>query len=65
MTDAAVTDLDLLIELEPVVAANVDRHLSVAKEWMPHEYVPWQLGRDFNDDPWSPEQSRLDRVTQI
>ena len=65
MTTAAVTDLDLLVELEPVVAANVDRHLSVAKEWMPHEYVPWQLGRDFNDDPWSPEQSRLDRVTQI
>ncbi|HVE98528.1 MAG TPA: acyl-ACP desaturase [Mycobacteriales bacterium] len=58
-------DLSLLVELEPVVAANVDRHLSVAKEWMPHEYVPWQLGRDFLDDPWTPEQSRLDRVTQL
>ena len=63
--DITTRDLGLLTELEPVVAANVDRHLSVAKEWMPHEYVPWQLGRDFNDEPWSPEQSRLDHVTQL
>ena len=66
MSRAAVTaDHGLLVELEPVVAANVDRHLSVAREWMPHEYVPWQLGRDFVGDPWTPEQSRLDRVTQL
>ncbi len=59
------TELNLLTELEPVVAAEIDRHQSVAKEWMPHEYVPWQLGRDFVETPWDPSQSRLDPVTQL
>jgi acyl-[acyl-carrier-protein] desaturase len=30
----------LLHDLEPVVAANLDQHLSLAKEWFPHDYVP-------------------------
>ena len=55
---------DLLIELEPVVAANLDRHLGAAKEWMPHEYVPWDEGRDFVAEPWSIEQSKLSPVAR-
>jgi acyl-[acyl-carrier-protein] desaturase len=55
--------LDLLRELEPVVAANVNRHLSTAKEWFPHEYVPWGAGSDFDGifggQAWEPGQSRL------
>jgi hypothetical protein len=31
---------NLLRELEPVVRRGLDRHLSVATEWFPHEYVP-------------------------
>jgi len=31
----------VLIELEPVVAQNLDRHLCLAKEWHPHDYIPW------------------------
>src|SRR3712207_3373366 len=52
----------LLRELEPVVEENLERHLGVAKEWMPHEYVPWGQGRDFADmggEAWSPDQSVL------
>jgi acyl-[acyl-carrier-protein] desaturase len=52
----------LLRELDPVVGENLDRHLAVAKEWMPHEYVPWSDGRNFamlDGDPWSVEQSTL------
>jgi len=56
--------LDLLIELEPVVAANLDRHFDAAKEWMPHEYVPWGEGRDFVTDPWDIEQSKLSPVAR-
>ena len=37
----------LLIDLEPVAAAELDRHLAAAKEWFPHEYVPWSEGRDL------------------
>jgi acyl-[acyl-carrier-protein] desaturase len=49
-------DHGLLCELEPVAERLLDRHLSMAKEWMPHEYVPWSLGRDFDTEPWTPDQ---------
>lgn len=57
--------MDLLLELEPVVAENLDRHLSVATEWLPHEYVPWSEGRDFDTLPWRPEHSRLSKQAQV
>ena len=57
------TTVDLLTELEPVVAAELDRHLSMAREWFPHQYVPWSSGRDFDGPlggtPWSPEDSAV------
>ncbi|WP_448626337.1 acyl-ACP desaturase [Geodermatophilus sp. URMC 64] len=57
----------VLIELEQVVAQNLDRHLSLAKEWHPHDYIPWSEGRNFaflGGDDWSPEQSRLDETAK-
>ncbi|MDG4766547.1 acyl-ACP desaturase [Solwaraspora sp. WMMD406] len=58
----------LLIELEPVVATNLDRHLSLAKEWFPHEYVPWSDGRTFDGplggEPWSPEDFSIPEVAR-
>jgi acyl-[acyl-carrier-protein] desaturase len=57
----------LLRDLEPVVTENLNRHLAAAKEWMPHEYVPWSLGRDYADlggQPWDPEQSRLSPIAR-
>src|SRR3954463_1043884 len=57
--------VDLLVELEPVVTANLARHLDAAKEWMPHDYVPWGEGRDFVTEPWEPDQSRLSAVAQV
>ncbi|MFB9831269.1 acyl-ACP desaturase [Actinoallomurus acaciae] len=62
-TSGPKTSFELLTELEPVVAAELDRHLATAKEWFPHQYVPWSLGRDFDGvldgDPWSPEDSTI------
>ena len=65
------TSLDqtaLLIELEPIVATNLDRHLSLAKEWFPHEYVPWSEGRTFDGvldgEPWQPTDSDLPDVAR-
>ena len=64
----ALTQMELLHELEPVVATELDRHLSVTRGWMPHEYVPWSQGRDFDGlmegEAWGPEQSRIDAVGQ-
>ena len=57
----------VLHELEPVVAANLDRHLGLAKEWFPHDYVPWSRGRDFaflDGEDWAPEDSPLDPVAR-
>ncbi|MEV6301687.1 acyl-ACP desaturase [Actinoplanes sp. NPDC051861] len=58
----------LLLELEPVVAENLDRHLGLAKEWFPHEYVPWSSGRDFDGvlggTPWKPDDSDLPDVAR-
>ncbi|MFZ5871449.1 MAG: acyl-ACP desaturase [Actinomycetota bacterium] len=57
----------LLLELEPVVAENLERHISVAKDWNPHDYVPWSQGRDFaflGGEDWTPQDSRLDPVAK-
>lgn len=54
----------LLLELEPVAARLLDRHLSVAQEWFPHDFIPYSLGRDFDKDPWTPDQPRLTGVAQ-
>jgi acyl-[acyl-carrier-protein] desaturase len=63
------TDLQtrLLIELEPVVEANLDRHLRHARPWAPHDYVPWSRGRYFaflGAQDWTPQDSPLDPVAQ-
>jgi acyl-[acyl-carrier-protein] desaturase len=59
----------LLLELEPVVAANLDRHFSLAKEWFPHEYVPWSEGRTFDGileggEAWEPGDSKLPEIAR-
>ena len=59
------TDRDLLVSLEPKAAELLNRHEKVAKEWFPHDYIPYSLGRDFDKDPWTPDQSRLTGVAQI
>ena len=57
-------DHDLLWELEPVAERLLNRHLAMAKEWLLHEDVPWSLGRDFDTEPWTPDQPRLTGVAQ-
>ena len=48
-------DRALLEELEPTVASLLHKHLARAKEWFPHEMVPWGKGRDFQpDEEWDP-----------
>jgi acyl-[acyl-carrier-protein] desaturase len=63
-----LTQTDLLRELEPVVEENLERHMKVAKEWFPHEYVPWGDGRDFDGvldgEAWRVEQSQMSDVAR-
>ncbi|UGT43376.1 acyl-ACP desaturase [Nocardia yamanashiensis] len=62
-----LTQREILVELEPVAAQALDRHLSVFKDWHPHDYVPWDDGRNFaqlGGIDWDPEQSRLSEVAK-
>jgi acyl-[acyl-carrier-protein] desaturase len=63
-----LTDLELLHELEPVVEANLNRHLSMRKDWNPHDYIPWSDGKNYyalGGQEWDPEESRLSGVAQV
>jgi acyl-[acyl-carrier-protein] desaturase len=63
-TEIPALDRRLLEELEGEAGRLVDRHLKVAQEWFPHEFIPYRLGRDFDKEPWSPDQPRLTGVAQ-
>ena len=58
----------LIRDLEPIVAVELERHISVQKNWYPHEYVPWSEGREYagplNGDAWEAKDSRLTPVAQ-
>ncbi|HEX9697318.1 MAG TPA: acyl-ACP desaturase [Actinomycetota bacterium] len=53
------TAAGMLTDLEPLVEAMFARHMNAAQEWFPHEYVPWEQGRNFEREPWEPGDSRL------
>ncbi|MEV1007443.1 acyl-ACP desaturase [Streptomyces sp. NPDC049881] len=60
------SDVRLIHALEEVVERELNRHLAVAKDWMPHEYVPWSDGRNFDGplggEPWDLSQSKVTDV---
>lgn len=66
MTAQTKTDArdEMLGELTPAVEGALARHLATAKEWFPHEYVPYDEGRSYRDDPWDPSQSRLGEIAR-
>src|SRR5919109_4002438 len=64
MSIATVAPTTVLREIEPVVGSVLERHLSAAQEWFPHEYVPWGEGRSFTSDPWELGHSRLSDVAR-
>ncbi|MBA3232488.1 MAG: acyl-ACP desaturase [Propionibacteriales bacterium] len=63
-----VDQSDLLRELEVVVESELNRHLGVAKEWFPHDYIPWSDGRNYDGlmdgDPWSPDDAAIPEVAR-
>ncbi|MFF3224734.1 acyl-ACP desaturase [Nocardia suismassiliense] len=63
-----LTQLEILTELQPVAEQNLNRHLSLAREWHPHDYIPWDEGRNFaalGGADWAPEQSKLSEVAKV
>jgi acyl-[acyl-carrier-protein] desaturase len=55
----------LILELEPVVEANMARHLDTEDVWFAHDYVPFDRGENFaflGGRDWDPSQATLPRV---
>ena len=63
--DAAVPPADMLTELEPALQRGLDRHLAQATEWFPHEYVPYEVGRNYIEEPWEPTDSHLSEISRL
>ena len=63
-TNSPLSPADLLAELEPAVRRGLDSHLSVATEWFPHEFVPYEVGRNYVHEPWEEADSDLNPVTR-
>jgi acyl-[acyl-carrier-protein] desaturase len=52
----------LTLDLEPIVAANYQRHLDTADEWFAHDYVPFDEGKNFaflGGEDWDPSEVTL------
>ena len=65
MTNDRPTDpAELLKLLEPAIRRGLERHLSAATEWFPHEYVPYEVGRNYKDEPWEETDSALGIVSR-
>jgi acyl-[acyl-carrier-protein] desaturase len=55
-----------IAELEPTVARLLERHLAGAKEWFPHEVVPWSRGRDFDPEhAWVVDDSDVNLSSEL
>jgi acyl-[acyl-carrier-protein] desaturase len=50
-------------ELEPVAARLLDRHLASAREWFPHELIPYERGRAATGEVWTEADADLGGVT--
>jgi acyl-[acyl-carrier-protein] desaturase len=68
MAEAAVGTERVLRELEPSVERLLERHLTAARDWLPHQYVPWSAAQDY-DGPlhgtaWTPDQSAMPQAVR-
>jgi len=68
LSTPSLSQSQMLLELEPVVEENLNRHLEMAKEWFPHEYVPWSEGRTYDGplggEAWQVEDSQMTDVAR-
>jgi acyl-[acyl-carrier-protein] desaturase len=64
MARPSIPSAELLRQLEPAVRHGLERHLSATTEWFPHDFVPYEEGRNYNDEPWQEADSRLSSVAR-
>lgn len=50
---------ELLSAVTPAVQQLMDEHRERREHWYAHEYVPWEQGRNYRDEPWDESQCTL------
>ena len=61
-------NIELLRALEPVAEKLINRHLSMTKDWNPHDYMPWSEGKNYyalGGQDWDPDQAKLSDVARV
>jgi acyl-[acyl-carrier protein] desaturase len=56
---------EMLEALEPALVLGLERHRAAATEWFPHEYVPYEVGRNYLEEPWEEEDSELSPIARV
>ncbi|MDX1690353.1 MAG: acyl-ACP desaturase [Acidimicrobiia bacterium] len=51
--------LELLSAIEPEVDRLMAEHRERREHWYFHDYVPWEAGRSFVDEPWDPSEATV------
>ncbi|MEA2931546.1 MAG: acyl-[acyl-carrier-protein] desaturase [Actinomycetota bacterium] len=60
-----MNETDLLHELAPEAERLLERHLSVSKEWFPHQLVPWDRAAKYDPrSPWDIEAHPMDEAVR-
>jgi acyl-[acyl-carrier-protein] desaturase len=65
MTPPAVPPAEMLRALEPAMVRGFAKHMAAATEWFPHEYVPYEVGRNYTAEPWEISDSDLGPVARV
>ena len=61
-------NIELLRAREPVAEKLINRHLSMTKDWNPHDYIPWSEGKNYyalGGQDWDPDQAKLSDVARV
>jgi acyl-[acyl-carrier-protein] desaturase len=51
--------IELLATVEPAVEKLMAEHKERREHWYAHEYVPWEVGRSYRDEPWDESQCTI------
>ncbi len=61
MPSQTLSDEAFLAELAPAAERLYERHLNTAKEWFPHEFVPYSQARDYEPgEGWDESEVPMD-----
>ena len=51
--------LELVLSVDSEIERLMEEHRNRREHWYFHDYVPWEQGRSFVDEPWDPSQASL------